>query len=429
MTERFDVIRGDATGLDIPAHPDALIAAGPDWLTGALRAFGTLAADNRVTALHAEPCPGGSTGRKLFLRLETRHPEPALAGRLFAKFSRDFDDERRDWQRTEMAGEAKLVALSRQSAFPIRVPRGIFADYHDATGTGLVITECVAYGEGAIEPHRRKCLDWQSMADPLPYYHATTSALARLAGAHRCGALGSEVEALFPFDPETGSADPFRYSPAELAEQLRQGRDFAADCPHLMPQDICEPAFLARLESDVALVLENEAALRQHLISNPAMIALNHWNSHIDNAWFWREGERVECGLIDWGRVGQLTFGAALWGGLSAAHPDVWDRHIDGLLAHFLAEYHGHGGPLIALAELQRHLAVHMAVMGTARMFAAPEIIRFRLPGIAGASSPRDAMLLAVAADPARNYLSIYTALLKHWNREDFGAHIRAILG
>lgn len=429
MDERFDFIRGDATGLDIPAHPEALLAAGPDWLTHALRSFGTLAPDNRVTALHAEPCPGGSTGKKLFLRLETERPEPALNQPLFAKFSRDFDDERRDWQRTEMAGEAKLVALSRQSAFPIRVPRGVFADYHEASGTGLVITERVAYGEDGIEPHRRKCLDWQTMADPLPYYRATTSALARLAGAHKSGALGSEVEALFPFDPATGSADPLRYSPDELAVQLQQGRDFARDCPHLMPPEICDPAFLSRLESDVALVLEHEASLRQYLTSNPAMIALNHWNSHIDNAWFWREGGTVRCGLIDWGRVGQLTFGAALWGGLSAAHLGVWDHHIDTLLAHFLGEYHAHGGPLIPLPELKRHLAVHMAVMGTARMFSAPEIIRFRMPGIASASSPRDAMFLPVEADPARNYLSCYTALLKHWEREDFGARIRELVG
>ena len=429
MNERFDFIRGDATGLDIPAHPQALLAAGPDWLTHALRSFGTLARDNRVTALHAEPCPGGSTGKKLLLRLETERHEPVLTQPLFAKFSRDFDDERRDWQRTEMAGEDKLVALSRQSAFPIRVPRGVFADYHEASGTGLVITERVAYGEHGIEPHRRKCLDWQTMTDPLPYYRATTTALARLAGAHKSGALGSEVEAMFPFDPATGSADPFRYSPAELAVQLQQGRDFARDCPHLMPPEICAPAFLSRVERDVALVLGHDAALRQYLTSTPAMIALNHWNSHIDNAWFWREGGTLECGLIDWGRVGQLTFGAALWGGLSAAHLDIWDGHIDTLLAHFLGEYHAHGGPLVPLPELKRHLAVHMAVMGTARMFSAPEIIRFRMPGIASASSPRDPVFLPVAADPARNYLSCYTALLKHWEHEDFGARIREIVG
>jgi len=212
MGERFDQFRGDATGLQIPAHPEALIAAGPEFLTSALRAFGTIAADNAVTAMSVEVCPGGCTGEKLFLTLDYARAEPQVDRRVFAKFSRDFDDERRDWQRTEMAGEAKFVALSRGARFPIRVPKGYFADYEEASGTGLVITECIAYGEAGIEPHRRKCLDWQTMADPLPYYRASVTALARLAAAHKSGALTGDIEAQFPFAPVAASADPFRYS-------------------------------------------------------------------------------------------------------------------------------------------------------------------------------------------------------------------------
>lgn len=421
----MDFVRGDATGLDIPAHPDALIAAGPEFLTRAFRAFGTIAPDNAVTAMVATPCPGGSTGKKLFLTLDYARAEPQLDRKVFAKFSRDFDDERRDWQRTEMAGEAKFAALSRGAQFPIRVPKGYFADYEAASGTGLVITECIAYGEHGIEPHRRKCLDWQTMADPLPYYRASVTALARLAGAHKSGTLAGDIEEHFPFDPASGSADPFRYSPDELAAQLQQARDFVRDCPRLMPQEIRDPVFLDRLESDLWLIHAEGAALRAFLISNPAMIALNHWNAHIDNCWFWREGGELKCGLIDWGRVGQLTIGAALWGELSAAHHDVWDYHLDDVLSHFLREYRAHGGPPVTLAELKQHLFVHMAVMGTARMFAAPEIIRFRLPECVNASSPRDPMFTPVSADPARNYLSVYTALLKTWQREDFGKLLR----
>ncbi|MFM5906936.1 MAG: hypothetical protein ACKOPO_05030, partial [Novosphingobium sp.] len=307
MPEPVDFVCGDATALDIPAHPEALVRAGPQWLTQALHTFGALAADNRVTAISTRPCPGGSTGKKLFLAIATERPEPGLEGEVFVKFSRDFDDDRRDWQRTEMESEARFVALSRSPGFPIRVPRGIFADYHAASGTGVVITECIAYGANGIEPHRRKCLDWQTMADPLPYYRASVGALAALAGAHKAGRLGTAVERHFPWDAAAASADPFRYSRAELAEQLKQGRDFARVCPQLVPADIRDPAFLDRLEEDVWLVCEHEAALRDYLVSNPAFTSLNHWNSHIDNAWFWREDGEVRCGLIDWGRVGQLT--------------------------------------------------------------------------------------------------------------------------
>lgn len=429
MAERFDCIRGDATGLDIPVHPEALLAAGPEWLTEAMHAFGSLAPDNRVIGMAAQPCPGGSTGRKLFLTLDYARPEPQLDRTVFAKFSRDFDDERRDRQRTEMAGEARFVALSRQAGFPIRVPGGYFADYHAETGTGLVITERIAYGENGIEPHRRKCLDWQTMADPLPYYRATVSALARLAAAHKSGALGPDIEASFPLDPLAASADAIRYTDAELAAEFAHVRAFARDCPRLLPADLREPAFLDRLERDAALVRQHEGAIRDYLLSDPAMIALNHWNSHIDNCWFWREGGELHCGLIDWGRVGQITFGAALWGGLSAAHHDVWAHHLDDLLALFLAEYESHGGPRVTLAELKRHLALHMALMGVARVLAFPEVIRFRAPNCASASGPRDPMFEPVAMDPARNCLSIWTVFLMHWKREDFGKLVRELVG
>lgn len=429
MIERFDCIRGDATGLDIPAHPEALLAAGPEWLTEALRGFGTLAPDNAVTSVAARPCPGGSTGRKLFLTLDYARPEPRLDRVVFAKFSRDFDDERRDRQRTEMAGEARFVALSRQAGFPIRVPRGYFADYHAETGTGLVITERIAYGENGIEPHRRKCLDWQTMADPLPYYRATVTALARLAAAHRSGRVVADIEERFPWDPVAGSADPIRYTDAELAVELDRVRAFASDCPRLLPTDLREPGFLDRLERDAWAIREHELTIRDYLVSNPAMVALNHWNSHVDNAWFWREGGKLRCGLIDWGRVGQITFGSALWGGLSAAHHDIWDRHLDDLLALFLHEYESHGGPRVTLADLKRHLALHMAVMGVARVLAFPEIIRFRAPDCAAASGPQDPMFEPVAMDPARNCLSIWTVFLMHWKREDFGKLVRELVG
>ena len=420
---RLDFVTGDATGLAIPAHGAALLAAGPDFLTQAFRRFGAIAPDDGVARiLGLEPCAGGSTGAKFFLSLELasgpRHT-------LFLKFSRDFADERRDWQRTEMESEARFVALSRRPGFPVRVPRGWFADYHAASGTGVVITECIAYGEGGIEPHRRKCLDWQTMADPPAYYRATVSALGRLAGTHKAGRLAADVGELFPWNPETGSADPIRYTADELDAELERCFAFARDCPRLLPDEVREPAFLAQMRREAHRVREAESVIRDALVSNPALIALNHWNAHIDNCWFWREDGQLHCGLIDWGRVGQITFGAALWGGLSAAHHDVWNHHLDDLLGHFLREYAAAGGPPVALEDLRLHLNLHMAAMGVARVLAFPEIIRFRLPQCGQASGPRDAMFESV--DPARNCLSVYTVFLQYWRRHPFDTAIARI--
>ena len=427
MAERLDRVRGDATGLIVPAHVDALRADGAEWLTRAFHAFGSLPADNGVAeVVGLTPCPGGSTGAKFLLDVVWRKPDPALHSRLFVKFSRDFDDERRDGQREEMAGEARLLAIGREAGFPIRVPAGYFADYHAATGTGLVITETIAFGQDGIEPHRRKAMDHLTLGDPLEHYRAIVTALARLAGAHRAGQLGPRVTTQFPFDPQAASADPIRYTEAALVAELDRCEAFARDCPQLLPAEVRTPAFLARMRADALLIRRHEPAIRGALLADPRMIALCHWNAHIDNCWFWRDGEGLHCGLIDWGRAGQLTFGSILWGALSAAHHAIWDEHLDDLTALFAAEYQTAGGPAVTAGEIREHLTLHMAAMGVARVLAFPEIIRFRLPECVSATGPFDPMFHAV--DPARNCRQVYVNFLQFWRRQDFGAAVRRLV-
>src|SRR5262249_46323369 len=154
------------------------------------------------------------------------------------------------------------------------------------------------------------------------------------------------------------------------------------------------------------------------LTGNRDLVALCHWNAHIDNCFFWRDAAGdLHSGLIDWGRVGQITFGSILWGGLSAAHHDIWDHHLDDLLTLFVEEYHAHGGPRVTREELEFHLTLHIATMGVARVLAFPEVILFRLPECVNAGGPQDEMFLPV--DPARNSLHVYTVFLKFWLRQD----------
>ncbi|MDB5724726.1 MAG: hypothetical protein JWQ16_1480 [Novosphingobium sp.] len=430
-SRKFDHFRGDATGLMIPAHDEAFRADGAAFLTEAFRAFGSLSSDNSVARItRLEPCPGGSTGAKLFVSVEYANSDPALDTELFVKFSRDFGDPRRDWQRTEMKSEAPFMALSRLPGFPIRVPAAYFADYHDATGTGLVITEQVPYGRAGIEPHRRKCLDHLTMPDALPYYRAVVTALARLAGAHKSGRLAPDVDARFPLDPVQASADPIRYAPDELDAELAHGADFARRCPRLVPEELRSDDFIARMARDAWAIRDHEAAIQRFLLGNPDMIALCHWNAHIDNCFFWRDAAReLQCGLIDWGRVGQITLGSALWGALSAAHHDIWDLHLHELLALFASEYAAQGGPRLTVAALEQHLTLHIAAMGVARVLAFPEIISFRLPECADATGPYDPMFEPVAVDAARNCRQVYVNMLKYWQSRDFGKAVDGIIG
>lgn len=423
----LDRVRGDATGLLLPAHEAAFRADGALWLTEAFRAFGSIDPDNSVARIVSiDRCPGGSTGHKFFLTVEYAKPGPGLHTDLFLKFSRDFDDARRDWQRTEMAGEARFVALSRLLGFPIRVPTGYFADYEEATGTGVVITERIPFGDGVIEAHRRKCLDHLTMDDPLPYYRAMVTALARLAAAHKSAALTPDIDERFPWDPVTGSADPIRYGKDELTSELECCFSFARRCPQLLPNEVRTPEFMAQMEHDAWKIRDHEDVIQRYLTGNPRMVALCHWNAHIDNVWFWRDDQGIHCGLIDWGRVGQITLGSALWGGLSAAHHDIWDFHLRELLELFVQEYHEHGGPHIAVEELEFHLALHMATMGVARVLAFPEVVEFRLPECVNATGPYDPMFHAV--DPARNCRQVYVNFLQHWRRMDFGACVDRLI-
>src|ERR1700756_3708435 len=137
---QIDHATGDATGLPVPAHGEALRAGGAAFLTEAFRASGALPADNAVASIiRLEPCAGGSTGQKFFLSVEYAKPEPGLHTDLFVKFSRDFTDARRDHGRREMETEARFAPLSRLDGFPISIPTVYFADYQRSTGTGLLI--------------------------------------------------------------------------------------------------------------------------------------------------------------------------------------------------------------------------------------------------------------------------------------------------
>src|SRR3546814_21088347 len=93
-----------------------------------------------------------------------------------------------------METDVRFAAVSRKPAFTIRVPTADFADDHAAGGTGVLITQQIAFGENGIEPHRAKCLDHE-LADSLPYY--------RDADSRRVGAAA-------PRDRRTRRGDPVR---------------------------------------------------------------------------------------------------------------------------------------------------------------------------------------------------------------------------
>ncbi len=417
----MDWVTGDETGLVIPAHMQALREGGVAFLTTALRTSGVLGADNAVVRITGfEECPGGSTGAKVFLSVAYEKPAPGLLEDLFVKFSRDFDDPIRDRGRNQLEPEVRFAAISRHPDFPITVPACLFGDYHAESGTGILITERIAFGTGVIEPHHDKCLDYE-LPDALAHYRAVITANARLAGAHKSGHLGADIDAQFAYDAAAAAAsDLIGYDARQLRNRIARIAAFAEEFPLLLPSNITAPGFIAQLSDEMPLFLEHQAEIKRFLTSDHELIALCHWNANIDNAWFWRSGEKLHCGLMDWGRVGQMNIALALWGTLSAAEPDMLDAQLDALLSLFLSEYAAHGGPTIPLGRLQKHMFLYVATMGMAWLLDAPPIIRAQLPALSPAHDRFD--IIFKQNEAARTQLHMLTNVLNLWQTRNFGS-------
>ena len=420
--------RGDTTGLTMPAHPEALRAGGIEWLTRAFHALGAIGPGNAVAAItRFEDCPRGSTGRKVLLSVEYARDEPGLDRDLFVKFSRALDDPLRDNQRFEMEREARFAAISRAPGFPIHVATCYFADFEHATGTGIMITACVPYGEGGIEPHHEKSIDW-ALPDQIGHYRAQIAANARLAGAHRAGHLPPEIDTQFPFDPAVAAAaDPIRYDAGKLANRIARYADFCADYPQLLPANIRSAGFHEALRRDVPRFLEHEQAIKRWLYGWPDCIVFAHWNANIDNAWFWRDDAgTLECGFIDWGRVGPMNVASALWGSLSGAEIALWDDHLEELIALFAAEFEGAGGGAMDPAEISLQIDLLVGLLGICWLLDAVALIQRQIPDLATAKDRFDPRI--TGNELARNQLHMLGVFMNLWQTHDLGRSLDAFL-
>lgn len=428
MIEKIDWVTGDMTGLEIPAHVEALGERAVVFFTQAFRASGVLSVDNEVVEItRFDELSVGGTGCKLIFSLRYEHAQDNLPCDLFAKFSRDFSNPHRDRSRYMLDAEVRLARLSRADGFPIAVPACLFADYHAETGTGILITERIAYGQDGIEPHYAKCLDAE-LPEPLAHYQAMVTTLARLSGTHKAGRLPALADELFPFDAEDNAVrDRIPYSAQQLQNRVARYADFAAAYPQMLPANIRAPGFIEKLRGDVALFAEHEAAIQAFLLSEPDFIALCHWNANIDNGWFWRDDAgALQCGLLDWGRVGQMSIARTLYGGLSGAEPEFWAAHVDGLAAAFAEEYARCGGPVVDVEKLQTHLDLVTATMGLAYLIDVPPVVQREILDLATMSGPRDPRF--TANENARVMLHMMTMFLNRWETRDFGAALKAVV-
>jgi hypothetical protein len=419
---------GDHSGLSIPADPAALRAGGTAFLTRAFRTSGALTADNTVTRISGfQEVPGGSTGRKLLLRIEYEKPDADAHTNLFVKFSRDLDNPIRDRGKTQMDSEVLFASLSGAPGFPITVPATQFADYHRDTGTGILITERIHLGANGIERQYHKCLDYE-MPEPLDHYRALLTALARLIGYHRSGRLRPDQAGQFTVDlqaAQVGQRVPLRAD--KLDRRLSRLAEFAETSPGLLPANVRSAQFIARLRNDAPRFLRHEPAVWSHLAGQTDYLALCHWNANVDNAWFWRDADNaMHCGLLDWGCVGQMNVAMAFWGAMSGAETGMWDRHLDDLLGLFVAEIRARGGPDLEVGELHNQLMLYVGIMAVAWLLDVPALIRSRFGDSARSLSRKDPLIRD--DESVRAPLQMLTNALNLWETKHFGDLLEAVL-
>jgi hypothetical protein len=414
------LVTGEQFGLAIPADPNGLRDGGARFLTDAFRASGVLADGNAVTGItEFREVGGGSTGRKVLLSVEYARPQPDLHSDLFVKFSRDLENPVRDRGKTQMEPEVRFASLSRDPGFPIAVPAVQFADYDRRTATGILITERIPYGHGGIERQYHKCLDYE-MPDPVGHYRALLTALARLAGTYGSGRLPGHLVASFPLDVRAATVgERAPLSADKLDRRLTELAGFVETHPGLMPANVGSPKFLARLREEVPEVARHEHTITSQLAADSDYVALCHWNANIDNAWFWRGADGfLRCGLLDWGCVGQMNMGMAIWGAMSGAETDMWDGHFDELLQLFVTEVRRCGGPRLDPDRLRRHTLLYAAAMGVAWLLDVPALIRARF----GAAAPEGRMDPRIRDDESvRAPLLMLANLLNLWERHCVG--------
>ncbi|MEE2732033.1 MAG: hypothetical protein VYA55_14545 [Pseudomonadota bacterium] len=334
------------------------------------------------------------------------------------KFSRDFNSEIRDASRQQMALEIRFAQLSQLPDFPIVVPTCYFADFQHSTGTGLMITECIPYGEGNVEFQLPKAMDYR-LGDSFPYYQALIRNLARLAAASKSGPLREAVERQFPFHPEQLDVGPRKaLQPGQLEQNIDRYTQFCQTNPDLMPAHLRSDEFLERFRQQARQFQHRQPHIHALLQRDPDMIALCHWNAHVDNAWFWRDASgELECGLLDWGNVSQMNVAMALWGCLSGAELKLWNEHLDDLLQLFTTTYQAGCGIQLDIEQLKRHLTLYMGSMGLNWLLGGPIKTLSRLEGLSAASARTDPII--ESNEPARAQLHLMQVFLNHWSHSD----------
>lgn len=351
--QRHDLVApGDAYGLEFPFSLAMLQEHGPDFLTRAFHASGVMSADNRVTEiLSMKPIEVKGASENALMTIAYARDEPGIEAELFVKMPAA-DVERKFGLAGMSHGEVEMARLSQKGIVPVETAKYYFADYCTHTANYILITGKIAFGVAPIELAHSKGYDFM-VPDAGAHYRVLTQALGRLVAAHKTGAMGYDLEEIFPY----GRAARDFWPSDESAGRIDRLVDFIGRiAPQLFIREGTDPAFLKQWREDLLFGLANKDAVIAWLHANPDYTGLCHSNLNIDNAWYWRDDAgALHVGLLDWGGTGQMSIGQALSSMLMMPEPEAYTALVREAINGFIAEYHAAGGLALDPETLRFH--------------------------------------------------------------------------
>ncbi len=349
LERHHQVAPGDHYGLEFPISLEGLRAAGPEFLTAAFRAAGSISQDNTVTEILDLKSLGKlGASENAFLTVAYAKREAGLHEKLFVKGPPE-NLASKFLQSGSSQSEVAMMRLSRSGTLPVTVCKYYFGDYCCRTTNYILITERIAFGIPPIEVAHYKGRD-HLIPNVENHYQLLAKMLARLAAAHKTGALGPDIESIFPFPRAARNFDSIQ----RIEEKVDRLIDFISRvAPQLYPA-AADAEFLKAWREDLLFGFQHKDAVIAYLHQNVDYTALCHINLNVDNCWFWRNGAgELQVGLLDWGGVGQLSIAQALSSMLMMPDPDMYVRLQHLVIGTFVDEYARSGGPSLDVSELR----------------------------------------------------------------------------
>lgn len=367
--------------LEFPWTADLLEEFGPQWLTKAFHAAGSLDPDNRVLTVTIEKnikIDAGNNAGKFLFEVTYERSTADLDTLLFAKVPFQMTNET---QADRISSSVLKQPMDLQeintyrlveAAFPMKTPKYYFGDVSNETSNFILVTARIPFaeigkpvGQGPplepmeVEGPYDKCKDsLQLRGPPEEYYMLLMENSAKIAGLHRAGKFCNEdvLKAslrTLPADPSNPAAWGVNPSaatgeaPKMLAGRLSQAVKFVTSTASVcFPDYVASQAFQDKFTNTMMTWSAYSMEIQYWLHHNLDYVAVGHNNLNSDNAYFWRDpAGKLECGIIDWGGFGVGNLGHKMWWTFNCADYEQFQSHLQAYVDRFIAVYQENGGP------------------------------------------------------------------------------------